>query len=190
MRGLGLALAILVTGCAGGGSYSPPDPAGPDHASTPPPAPPSSSDDPTRAAGNPGGTIAPDAEIYSVTDRLYITDFRIDFAKMKNVLALVGVYPDRWERLTNIPLERIRELQFRGGIDVDSFEKLRKGREDIQLNQSEIFRVTVNETDGTSYEFYAIIPRVRGFKDGQAWNLSMGGNQAGFDRIVFKPKQP
>ena len=48
----------------------------------PPPPPPPGTDDPSRPAGNPGGTIAPEAEIYTVSDRMIITDFRIDFAKV------------------------------------------------------------------------------------------------------------
>lgn len=184
--GAGLLVALALFGCAGGGGYAGPETDSTSGHPAPPPPPPAA--DPNHPAGNPGGTIAPDAEIYTVSDRLNITDFRIDFAKMRNVLALVGVYPDRWEQFVNIPLDRIRELQFRGGIDTDTFERIKKGREDIQLNQNEIFRVTVSEVDGNSYEFLAIIPRVRGFRDGQAWNLSMAGG-AGFDRIVFRPKR-
>lgn len=183
-----LALALLLVGCGGGGAYSTPDPDPTTRQPAPPPPPPPGTDDPSRPAGNPGGTIAPEAEIYTVSDRMIITDFRIDFAKMRNVLALVGFFPDRWDQMPNIPLEQIREIQFRGGIDTDTFERIKKGREEVQLNQGEIFRVTVTEVDGNSYEFFAIIPRVRGFRDGQAWNLSMSGG-AGLDRIVFRPRR-
>lgn len=174
------AVAALFSACAGGGGYG----GDPDVAGNPPP-PPASTPPPPAA---PGETPAPEVEIWTTGDRIRIADFRIDFAKMRNVLAVVGVFPDQWDRLATIPFPKIRELQFRGTVDTDTFEKIERGREDFQLNPNEIFRVSISEFDGGAYDFYAIIPRVRGFKDGIRWEMGMAGG-GGIDRIVFPDRR-
>ncbi len=163
-----LALALL-SACAGGAP--PPDSSAPD----------------ARPAGQIDDPRAPDADLFTATGRVVITNFRIDLPKMRNIYALYGFFPDRWDRMEQIPFTDIREFLIRSVVDNESFGRLYRGREDFQLNQQEIFQVSISKLDGTQVEYIAIIPKLRGFRDGQRWELSMAGNPSGIDRIVLHP---
>jgi hypothetical protein len=148
--------------------------------STPAPGPDTSNpgDNPDQAAGR-------RVELYTSSDRLIINDFRIDFAKMRNIYALFGFYPDQWETMQQVPFSAIREFQIRDIVDVDTFDRIFKNREDFQLNRQEIFKVVVTTVGGETFDYIAIIPRIRGFKDGQRWELPMAGNSGRIERILI-----
>jgi hypothetical protein len=123
--------------------------------------------------------------LYTTSTKFVVNDFRIDLPKMKNVYYLYGFYPDQWERMEQVPFSAIREFQIRDVVDDISFDRIYKTREDFQLNQQEIFKVVVTSMNGDTFDFIAIIPKVRGWRDGQRWELPMAGNPQRIDRVVL-----
>jgi hypothetical protein len=166
---LGLILPVVIAAC--GGSVPPPDAGTTD----------------IRPAGTGSDPEAPRVEIYTSQDRFFIDDFRVDFAKMKNIHALMGFYPDQWEKMETVPFSQIREFEIRSVADQTTFERIYQGREDFQLNPQEIFQVAVAARDGSSFDYFAILPRLRGYRDGQRWEQQMAGNTPGIRRIVIQP---
>jgi len=162
-------LAAVLAACAG--SVPPPDTEAPAS---------------ERPAGVNTDPNAPEVEIYAGAQRLVIDEFRIDFAEIRNVYALIGFHPDQWQNMDRIPLKTIHEIEFRGVVDDGTFEQIYKNREQLQLNQQEIFRVYVRLQNGNAFDYFAFIPRIRGFKDGQRWEQPMAGNSIGIDRIVIR----
>lgn len=164
---LGIVLPVVISACGGG---------------VPPPE---TDTTDIRPAGENADPTAPRVEVFSSTDRFFIDEFRIDFAKLRNIHYLKGFVPDIWEEEKIIPFSEIHEFQFRSVVDAVTFERIQVGRETIQLNPQEIFRLAVAMKDGSTTDFIAIIPRLRGFRDGQRWELQMAGNTQGIQRIVF-----
>jgi hypothetical protein len=134
----------------------------------------------------PLGTTGIEVEIYTGYGRFVVNEFRIDFEERRNILQLFGFYPDQWERMEQVPLSALEEFEIRSIVDDDSFARVYKDRRDFQLNQQEIFRVFLRMKGGNIVDYIAIIPRIRGFRDGQRWEQSMSGNPLGVQRIVIK----
>ncbi len=153
------------------------------------PPPDSTPSDAHHPPGSQADPAAPQAEIYGSVQRLVIDEFRVDFAEVRNVYALVGFYPDQWDRMDRVALDLINEFEIRGEIDDGTFERIFKNREEFQLKQQEIFKVYVRLKEGNAFDYYAIIPRIRGFKDGQRWEQPMAGNPLGIDRVVIRTRR-
>jgi hypothetical protein len=140
---------------------------------------------PQAETGSQTNALSHEAELYTSSEKFVVNEFRIDFAKMRNIQGLYGFYPDQWERMEQVPFSDIREFQIRDVVDEISFERLYKNREDFQLNRQEIFRVSVTSRSGNTFDYIAIIPKLRGFRDGQRWEWSMAGNPYRVDRVVL-----
>lgn len=138
-----------------------------------------------RPAGQGRDPQAPEVEVFASSDRFIIEDFRIDFAKMRNIYSLMGFFPDQWEKMETVPFTEIHEFQLRSVVDSDTFERIYRGREEFQLNPQEIFRVAITTRNGENFDYIAIIPRLRGFRNTQRWEQQMAGNPAGIQRIVM-----
>ncbi|HEX7880743.1 MAG TPA: hypothetical protein VF720_15115 [Candidatus Eisenbacteria bacterium] len=165
-----LSLVLAMPALSGCGASSAPPP--PDSAVTP--------------AGQSIETSGPTVEIYTAVERIVVQGFRLDFPKMRNITNLVGFPPEQWDRVINVPLADLDEIQFRGNIDQATFDRIYKNREQFSVNPAEFFNVQVIRTDGTRADLVAVMPKFRGIKDGTVWEMSMAGNPARIDRIVIR----
>jgi hypothetical protein len=166
---LALLLAAAPLGLAGCGAGAAPSP---DAAVTP--------------AGHSIEQSGPEVEIYTAVERIVVQGFRMDFPKLRNVTNLVGFPPEEWDRVINVPLIDLNEIQIRGVVDQSTFDRIYKNREQYSVNQQEFFNVTVVRRDGTRADLIAVMPKFRGLKDGLVWEMSMAGNPARIDRIVIR----
>ncbi|TPW14022.1 MAG: hypothetical protein FD129_1158, partial [bacterium] len=126
-------------------------------------------------------------EIFTSAERILVQGFRIDFPKMRNVMDLIGFVPEQWDRVVRFPLVNLQEFQIRGNIDSGTFDRIYANREQFDVDQSQFYNVSIVAKDGTRSDIVAMLPKFRGIKDGNVWELPMSNNPARIDRVIIRP---
>lgn len=167
-----VALLVALAGCAG----SVP-PAGDETAQPPPVEPP------------PGS--APHDSTFRVTlytdlGQIDVDDFTVETSGVKFMRQFRGFRPRDLKTMASIPFDGIYEVQFNGLVSESDFGVLLIGKERLGLKRNEIFDIRIRYHDGTDVDFYAIITRLRGYRDVQRWEQSLAGNTFGLRRVEFR----
>lgn len=169
---LGLVLsAMLLIGCAGG-----PVPAGSDAAPSP------TRDSPSSVPSD--STLR--ATLYTDSGQIDVEDFTIDTSNRKFLRQMFGYRPRNLKTMSAISLRGIYEIQILGQIPDDDFTIVFQGNERSGLRKDEMFDTRIRYPDGTVVDFYAIIARLRGYRDVQRWEQTFAGNPIGVRRIQFR----
>jgi hypothetical protein len=163
---------LLLIGCAG----TVPEP---DSGQGPPPA-----------AGAVADTAAQAGPIhvtlYTATGQVDVEDFTIDMSNRKFLRQMFGFRPSDLKVMTSIPFAGIDEILILGSVPDDAFTVLFTGRERMGLRREEMFDTRVLYPDGSTVDFYAILPKMRGFREVQRWEQTLTNNPIGLTRIEFR----
>jgi hypothetical protein len=152
-------------------------------------APPGSKPD----TGAPSGAGAEDPDApgeYNVTintrsGSLYIDKLELEFNRRRGIHAFYGFFEDQIDRLTTVPFADLERLDILEPMSHDLFDQAVLGREEMNLRRDQAFETRLYYKDQSTARFYAIIPKLRGEKDYQIWELPMTNNAAAIEFIEF-----
>jgi len=166
-------LAALAAGCAG----------------TAPPAGEETAQPPASEGPAAGGAVSDSTfhvTLYTDLGQMDIDDFTVETSNRKFLRRFHGFRPRDLKTMTSIPFEGIYEVQFNGLVPESDFNVLLIGKERMGLRNDEMFDMRIRYPDGTVVDFYAIITKLRGYRDVQPWEQPLTGNNFGLRRIEFR----
>lgn len=173
-------IPAVLAACAAGDAGAP----GPSTETSPPPA---AADD---FAKPPAPLVTDRGEIFNVTintftNQVLVDKLEVEFNRRKGIHAFYGFYRDAYDRLTTIPFRDITRIDFLGQMPRSVYDQAIIGREAMNLHLKHAYELKVYFKDGRQEEFFAFIPKFRGERNLELWELSLDSNQRVFDFIEF-----
>jgi len=171
------AVLLLLLGCSGGSAGHP--------ASQPPDAPPPSGAQP------PQSTLPDIPKGFNVTitttssGLVYVDNLEVEANRRRGIYAFMGFYPNQFDQMAQVPFQDITQVSFLGPMPQNMFDVVKETRENQNLHLDEFFDTYVTLKNGDKQEFYAYIPKIRGYKDFQVWEFSMNSLNNGIQKIEF-----
>lgn len=176
-RGLRLLLPVLLVsaiGCGGSGAGAP---AGGASVDAPDPVP-----------GVPVDRNVWSVRFYSSSGQFIVDEFEIEFyGGRRGKHYFFGFFRDQYESPVQIPFNQLTRVDFMGQMEQSLFEQATFNREDLGLQWANAFSLRLHYLDGRQDEFFAFIPKFRGMKDFQRWEVTLSADQRQFDYFEILP---
>ena len=176
---LSASLALVFAGCGGGGTAG----GGPHPGPQAVPAPPADEGIP-EPLGTAHGEIF-NVTIFTATGQVYVDKLEVEFNRRRGIHSFYGFYRDAWDKLVTIPFRDLLRVDFLGPMPPELFDQAIIGRESMNLHLENAFETRLTFRDQNQEEFYAIIPKLRGEKDFQLWEMSLNSRAMPIQYIEF-----
>lgn len=138
----------------------------------------------------PAEIVTDPKDTYNVTintlgGQLIVDKLEIEFNRRRGIHEFYGFYRDRYDKMERIGFNLLKRVDFEGEMPREIFDQATIGREQEHLRPEQAFTLLLYFKNGNQETFYAIIPKFRGEKDLQLWELPMNNANRVIDYIEF-----
>jgi hypothetical protein len=129
-------------------------------------------------------------DTYNVTintfaGQLIVDKLEIEFNRRRGIHEFYGFYRDQYDQMERVGFDLLERVDFLGEMPRELFDQAIIGREQEHLRADQAFTVLLYFRDRPQETFFAIIPKFRGEKDLQLWELPMNNATMVIDYIDF-----